>query len=355
MTDVTPKQFSEILRFMVPRKRVVMITGAPGTGKTSLVHVYGLNDVGRIVFRHPGTEDPTYPSGFPWCYQVKGMPVAKLVMYEFNEFLLNATEPTLVFLDDFGQATNAVQCGYMPLLLDRTVGGKPISEHISFVLATNRREDRANVSGVLMPVRSRCSGGIYNLITSTRDWKLWALKEGMPRDLIQYISFMESKRENRLLDPNPPKEISGYYCPRTVAEVGYALNDDLPAELEQTVFSGICGESWAAEYVAFRKIAGRIPSNEEIIARPDTAKVPDYTDRDGAAMLFAVCGRLSMAATEDNFSSIIKYANRMPEEYRAMLLDDCVNPDTEGNPALTQNIDYIRYSSTQSRSNVGLN
>jgi hypothetical protein len=355
MINVTPSEFTKVLEFMVPRQEVILVTSAPGCGKSTMCNDFGVRMGMDVQSRWPGNEDPTVPGGFPWCYSdKKGNPYANLVMYEHNRVLLEATKPTLIVLDDFGQATNAVQSAYMPLLLDRKVGGKKLSDFISFVVCTNRREDRANVSGILLPIRSRCLGGIYNLTTSTRDFKLWGLKNGLPFELIQFIGLMESRRENRLLDENPPKEITGYYCPRTVAAAGFAQKAGIPENMEYTIFAGICGESWAAEYTAFLKIARNLPSKEQIFAMPDTAPVPDYTMKDGAATLFAVCGMLSLAANEENFGSIITYSKRLPAEYQGMLLDDCVNPDTGGNPALTQNIEYIRYSSKNAKSNVGL-
>ncbi len=68
---------------------------------------------------------------------------------------MTATKLTACFIDDLGQATPAVQAAAMQLILARTLNGHRVSDHVVFIAATNRRTDRAGVSGILEPVKSR--------------------------------------------------------------------------------------------------------------------------------------------------------------------------------------------------------
>lgn len=348
--DVTPSELEKVLEFQLRRNQIVLVTGASGTGKTTIAKDIVMKVLGRYGLRHPGNEDPTYQTGFPWCYQENGKASARLVEFDMNKIISEATEPVGIILDDFGQGTNAVQASWMPVLLDRLMTGREISEHVRFVILTNRREDRAGVSTVLLPVVSRCLGGTYNLVSSVKDWCLYAIRKGLPYELIQYVRLMDHRGDNRLLNTNPPREIVGYYCPRTVEAVGKAMLDGMPPELEYTIMAGICGVEWATEATAYFKIARKLPTKESIILNPTTAIVPDTFSTTGAAELFAVCGMLAKAADDSNFDSILAYAQRLPAEYTEMILTDAIT----GKPELAENPAYIKYAVKMSASNVGL-
>jgi len=43
----------------------------------------------------------------------------------------------------------------MQLILGRCINGHKVSDHVTFLAATNKKSDRAGVSGILEPVNSR--------------------------------------------------------------------------------------------------------------------------------------------------------------------------------------------------------
>ncbi len=52
---------------------------------------------------------------------------------------------------------------------------------------------------------------------------------------------------------------------------------------------------------------------------PQGAEVPP-----DPATLFALCGALSKKADPFTFDAIVKYGNRLPEEFCVMLITDCI-------------------------------
>jgi hypothetical protein len=348
---VTPSKLVEIAKFQVPRQKNMLVVGRPGIGKSQITRAIGEELNYRVLIRFPGNEEPTDSKGLPWTYMENGITVADFLPFKDLVEILTADSPLLVILDDFGQGTPAVQASYMSILLDRMIGGKPISEHVSFMLCTNARGDRANVSGVLLPVISRMLGGVYELIVDYKDWCLWALRKGLPQSLVGFVRWRESETESALLDPKPPKEIMGYFCPRTVAEVGLAQLENLPKDLELPVFSGLCGEAWARSYLAFLGIYRNLVMPEAIIANPMHAAIPDMSDKNGPATMFATCGALVKRVTEENFAAIILYAERLTGEFGQFLVDDC----TIKNPKLMHTSEYKTWAIRNSHRNVGLN
>jgi hypothetical protein len=70
------------------------------------------------------------------------------------------------------------------------------------------------------------------------------------------------------------------------------------------------------------RICRQLPDPDMILMNPEREKVP--TD---PATLYAICGALSARASEQTIPSIVKYGNRMPDEFSVLLIRDCVLKD----------------------------
>jgi len=211
-------------------------------------------------------------------------------------------------------ANNYIVHNCMQLLLARRINTHKVSDHVTFIAATNRREDRAGVQGILEPVKSRFYS-ILPLEVEVDDWIFWAIKHKMPTDLISFVRF----RREILTDFKPTSNIVNVPCPRTIANVGYMLNDGMPRDCESELISGAAGEGFSAEFVAFREVYKSLPTYKSILSNPSGARLPTEVNQ-----LYAVCGLISSKADRKTFPKIIKYITRMDEEFQVMVVKDCI-------------------------------
>src|SRR5258706_16400244 len=110
-----PRQLLAFLAKTIREGLAVLIQGAPGVGKSDIVAQAAIAADAELILSHPAVSDPTDVKGLPWV--VKGK--ADFLPFGELERAINATERTVWFLDDLGQATAAVQASYMQLLLAR--------------------------------------------------------------------------------------------------------------------------------------------------------------------------------------------------------------------------------------------
>lgn len=153
------KRASELVSQYLDARIPVLLTGAPGVGKSSIVEAAATAARYDVILSHPVVSDPTDAKGLPW----PGKDGESATFLPFGDLAraIKATQPTVWFLDDLGQAGPAVQASYMQLLLARQVNGHKLPDCITFVAATNRRMDRAGVTGILArccPVSGQLSG-----------------------------------------------------------------------------------------------------------------------------------------------------------------------------------------------------
>ena len=307
-----PKQLKEAVKFAIKNKYPLLIKGAPGTAKTSVVTQACQETGTELIVSHPVVSDPTDYKGLP--FPVKGENKATFLPFGDLLRLIDADKPTVFFLDDFGQASASVQAAAMQLLLARRINGHKVSDHVIFLAATNRRQDRAAVQGILEPVKSRFAS-ILELEVNVDDWVDWAIENDMPVELIAFIRF----RPNLLHDFKPTGDIINTPNPRTVAFVGGMMNSGLPKDAEYEIIAGAAGEGFAAEFLGFLKIYRDLPDIEKLITNPDEISVPIEP-----SMLFAICGALSAKANKKNFANIIKYTDRLPAEFQVLLIKDTI-------------------------------
>lgn len=303
-----PKHLEELLKKTIPSHLPVLIKGAPGIGKTDIVKSACRDLDAELIISHPVVCDPVDFKGMPFVSNGE----ASFLPFGDLRQLINAEKLTVFFLDDLGQAPPAVQAAAMQLILGRRINGHKVSQHVTFVAATNRKKDKAGVSGILEPVKSRfCS--IIELQPELDDWCSWALDNNVQTELICFIRM----RPELLFKFEATSEIKNSPCPRTVENVSRLLKTGIPKEIEFETIAGAVGEGFASELIGFLKIWRNIPNPDVVLMSPDTAEVP--TD---AATLYAICGALARKASQNNFERIVKYANRLPDEFSVLLIND---------------------------------
>ena len=106
-----------------------------------------------------------------------------------------------------------------------TINGHRVSGQVVFIAATNRRTDRAGVSGILEPVKSRFAT-LVELTADINDWCVWAVGAGIAPEVIAFLRF----RPELLCAFDPTSDLTNSPLPRTWHQVSKILSLDLPRD-----------------------------------------------------------------------------------------------------------------------------
>lgn len=330
--QVTPQQLKSLLLRTIPARLAVLITGAPGIGKTDIVGSVTSELIWEkdnlpfdLIVSHPVVSDPTDFKGLPCPNDARTE--ANFLPFGDLARAMNVTRPTVWFFDDMGQAPQSVQSALMQLFLARHINGKKISDLITFVGATNRRTDRAGVSGILEPVKSRFQT-IVELVPTVDSFAEWAMTDGA--DLIPPVMVAFHRYRDGLLSAfAPTADMTNSPMPRTWANLAKLEALKLPDLIESAAFAGAVGEGAALEYKAFRKMFENLTSIDEILKDPKGVKLPSKPDQ-----LYATCTALASRATDKTLGTIGIYAERLLHEsnkgeFAVLLIRDCLRRDAK--------------------------
>lgn len=328
---MTPSQITTLLTSTLPKQFPVLLTGAPGVGKTSLVAA-AADALGMdIVVCHPAVSDPTDAKGLPWF--VPGEDSARFVPYGELAEVLSSKTPTVWFWDDLGQASPAVQASYMPWLLARACGSHRLPDHVTIVAATNGREHRAGVSGLLAPVKSRFAT-IVSVEPTLNDWVDWALTRGLAPEIIAYLRSYPQHLIANEVAPGLQNEPN----PRTWENAARIFSLDLPKALRLPALAGAIGEGAAVEFCAYLEMLSSLVSVDAILTDPTHAPLPE-----GPSQYYATVTGLAARTDQANFRRCALYIDRIVDagfaEFAVLYVKDSLRRQ---GPKLTTNADYIR-------------
>lgn len=298
---MTPNQVSKFLAAAIPARLPVLLTGSPGVGKTMLVEQAAEAAGCDIVISHPVVSDPTDAKGLPWPDK-DSMTARFLPLGEVAE-LLTCTRPTVWFLDDLGQAAPATQAAYMQWLLARRVNGHILPDHVTIIAATNRRQDRAGVQGILEPVKSRFAS-IVEVNTHLDEWCGWAIGADIETTVIAFLRY----RPELLCAPNPTADMSNAPSPRTWANLSKLAGLGLPSEVRLPIYSGAVGQGAAVEYLAYETMFGSLVTADEILLNPTRAEIPTKPSE-----LYAVSTALGAKVSVNTADRMLSYLERVCE------------------------------------------
>lgn len=322
-----PRDVAAVLSRAIQAREPVLLVGPPGVGKSDLVRAAADAAQMDIILSHLSVWEATDARGLPWPDQTAG--VARWLPYGDLARACRAETPTVWFLDDLGQAAGAVQAATMQLLLARRVGDDHVlSPHVTFVAATNRRQDRAGVTGLLAPVVSRFSL-VLDLEPHLDDWCEWAVGASIRPEVIAYLRL----RPEVLCQPDPAAaaEMRQAPSPRTWAAASRVLGliEGLPAGVQADALSGVVGPSAAAEFLGFLRVYAQMAGVvDRVLLDPEQAPIPTEP-----SARYAVSSALVARATLAVWPRIARYAERLGEagagEYAVFLLRDLTRRHTE--------------------------
>ena len=290
------------IKSLFPIQRTISIEGAPGGGKTTIVHEAASELGVPVIEKHMPTmlvEDfgILFPNGdqqslhykLPDWFPVKG----------------KAPEAGILLFDDRNQAGADLQKVLANICQARTLHGVSMPDGWQVISTGNRQSDRAGANRVLSHLRNRET--VLELETHLDDSTQWMINHDVKPEVISFIRF----RPGLLHEFDPQRDSNP--TPRSWVEGVSDVLGTVPADAEYECFKGAVGEGAAAEFVGFLRIFRKLPNPDAILLNPTTSDVPQ-----DPATLYALSGALAERATEANFERVTQYSERMPPEFSVL-------------------------------------
>jgi len=251
---MTPGELEAYLAALIENavKASVMVWGAPGIGKSSIVASVAEERELEFVDLRLSQLAPT---------DLRGLPVAEAGLSKWfpPEFL--PTEGSgILFLDEINMAPPSMQGVAQQLILDRRVGSYVVPEGWFVWAAGNRKEDRASVFEMPAPLANRF---IHLFVEPDLvSFKQWALTKGIHEQVLALLSYRTALLHK--IDPKSPN----WPSPRSWTMASELHNVGL--DIESCV-----GKAPATEFKAFVALYDKMPDVSAIVAGKEVPKFPE--------------------------------------------------------------------------------
>lgn len=312
--QVKISQAIPMLASYIRAKLVPMLVGSPGCGKSQVIYQIAKDYNLKVIDLRLAQCDPTDLAGFPTVTGSKSdyVPMAHFPIE--GDPVPAGYSGWLLFLDEMTSAPAAIQAAAYKLVLDRMVGSHHLHKNVAIVAAGNLETDNAIVQPMSTALQSRLVH--MELVVDAGEWDDWASQNGIHHRITDFIKF----KPGMLYTFSPDHTDKTYACPRTwefASRVLSVADEGSPQLLP--MLAGTLSEGVAREFVSFCKIYADLPKPSQIMAMPESIKVPTEP-----SILFALTGTIAHNATMDNFSQLMKFVQRLPAEFQVVTLRETI-------------------------------
>jgi hypothetical protein len=307
--------FSQIAKAIMTSGDLVtyLVQGEPGTGKSSILKAmqaqYGdkyhcvyvdcpLKDVGDIAANIPVHQTKTLEqyvaSLFPWD-----------------------GKPFIVMLDELLKANKLLKLMFTRMMLERTVGDRPMPEG-SIVFATSNNASDGVGDYIEGHVGNRISV-VKMAKPSAAEWLVWATDAKVHSAVRAWVqmtkealrSYLEDGQQENPYIFNPARGTISFVSPRSLEKAGYVITrakkfawdeDTLTAALAGTI-----GKSAAENMAAFLMLEKEILMTADVLKDPLGCPMPDKT----AAVFMMMFNAIDDILTQDDLTAFMQFIDRV--------------------------------------------
>jgi len=310
-----------------------MLWGAPGIGKSSLIHQIAAELNCKMLDLRLAQLEPTDLRGVPMPNKTTGradwfLPgfwpdratedcEREVVDSEGKKQMVKVkagccpTGPGIVFLDEIEKAPVSVKNASLQLVLDRMIGSYKLPDDWALVCAGNREEDGCFSA----PLGSALSNRMIHLEVEpdVESWGAWARDNGIVDDIIGFLHFKPELLYKQTEDHAFPS-------PRSW-EMGSRLIETVSTQKDQKeLLSASVGRGSASEYVVWANVYKSVDPEAVL-----SGQFPDFGGKDQSfkyAVTMAVAfhlrkRKLGIKKVEDNLA---KFLGSLSPELRVIFL-----------------------------------
>ena len=314
--------YSTVINGGLPVRTVpsVMLWGPPGVGKSQAVRQIAA-EIHRSTGKTVNVTDVRLLLFNP--IDLRGIPTANAdktlaIWLRPQIFQMDESEDTvnMLFLDEISAAPQSVQAAAYQIALDRTVGEHRLPENCIVIAAGNRVTDKSVAYKMPKALANRLLH--IEIEGSFSSWKEWAIRSGIHEKIIGFLSF----RQTFLSQFDSGSDDLAFPTPRSWEMVSNLLNS-VSSDTDEMypLIAGIVGSGAAVEFRTWTKVYWELPEITDIFDGKMPA-VPQNTD----AMYALVSSMTAYARTHlnelDRLTNSIRYADRMPPDFSAVLMRD---------------------------------
>lgn len=316
------RAYSTVINNGLPVRTVpsVMLWGPPGIGKSQAVRQIA-KEIGSSTGKKVHVTDvrlllfnPIDLRGIPTANEDKTLAVwlkPQIFQMDPSEDVVN-----ILFLDEISAAPQSVQAAAYQITLDRVVGEHKLPENCIVLAAGNRTTDKSVAFKMPKALANRLLH--IEVEGSFPSWKAWAISAGINDKVIGFLSF----RQNYLMGFDAASDDLAFPTPRAWEMVSDLLNS-VSGDVEEmySMIAGIVGTGVAVEFRTWAKVYKDLPAIEDIFDGK-TPPMPKSTDAMYALTAAMTCYARAHKNDMQRVANSIRYADRMPPDFSAVLLKD---------------------------------
>jgi len=258
---VTSIQARKSLLKAFKKQRPLFLWGPPGIGKSELVADITEELGGYMIDLRLGQMEPTDIRGIPFYNKEIGKMDWAPPIELPDEELASQYPIVVLFLDELNSAAPSVQAAAYQLILNRRIGKYHMPKNVVLVAAGNRESDKGVTYRMPTPLANRFIH--QEMKVEFGPWQEWAVNKNIHKDVVGYLSFAKQD----LYDFDAKSASRAFATPRTWTFVSELLEDEEgDDDTIMNLIAGTVGEGLAVKFMAHRKIAGRMPKPEDILA-----------------------------------------------------------------------------------------